>query len=300
MMRAIATTSAAGGLRDDVAIIELGAETLILTHDMMVQGIHWLPNANPADVAWKLLAVNLSDLAAKGAEPLGVLLGFMLGDDDWDIAFASGLQAALAHYGVALLGGDTVGGGDGPRTLGMTALGRAILTPVPMRINAKVGDTLYVTGTLGNAKAGFDLESGAVDADKAAGRMLRAAFNRPAALLTEGQKLVPFVHAMMDVSDGLFIDAQRMADASGLALGIDISKIPLSAEYAALCGDNLESRMEAGSWGDDYQLLFACADDVQLPVAATKIGDFTMGDGLTLLDQDRILDLPASLGFEHR
>lgn len=300
MMRAIATSTAANGLNDDVAILELGAETLILTHDMMVQGLHWLPNASPADVAWKLLAVNLSDLAAKGAQPLGVLLGFTLGDDDWDIAFASGMHDALGHYNVALLGGDTVGASDGARTFGMTAIGRATHAPLPLRSNAKPSDALYVTGALGNAKAGFDLESGAVDAGAHDSRMLRAAFNRPAALLDHGQKLAPVVNAMMDVSDGLFIDAQRMANASGLALSIDISLLPLSADYAALCGDNLDSRIEAGSWGDDYQLLFACARDVQPTVAATKVGDFTKGGGLTLLDQGQGLDLPASLGFEHR
>ncbi|MBP6581658.1 MAG: thiamine-phosphate kinase, partial [Sphingorhabdus sp.] len=98
MMRAIATDPAARGLRDDAAVIELGGESLILTHDMMAEGVHWLQSADPADVAWKLVAVNLSDLAAKGARPLGLLLGFMLGDSDWDRRFAEGLGQVLRQY----------------------------------------------------------------------------------------------------------------------------------------------------------------------------------------------------------
>ncbi len=296
MMRAIATSPAANGLHDDVALIEFGAETLVITHDMMVAGVHWLATADPADVAWKLVAVNLSDLAAKGAEPVGVLLGFMLGKDDWDIGFASGLHAALDHYNVALLGGDTVSEVEGPRSLGMTAIGRATHIPVPTRSAAKAGDCLYVTGTLGDARAGFEMENGRSGGDQS----LRDAFNRPQALLVEGRALASQVHAMMDISDGLFIDAQRMAAASGLGVTIDIAKIPLSRGVVDFFGDTSESRMEAGSWGDDYQLLFACSNDVNLPVTATKVGNFAHGTGLTLMDNGSVIEPPSSLGFEHR
>ena len=96
-MRAMARDPAARGLMDDIAVIELGKETLILTHDMMAEDVHWLPKADPADVAWKLVSVNLSDLAAKGARPLGVLLGLMLGESEWYRRFAAGLDRALAH-----------------------------------------------------------------------------------------------------------------------------------------------------------------------------------------------------------
>ena len=153
----MATDPSARGLLDDTAVIALGTETLILTHDMMAEDVHWLPTADAADVAWKLVSANLSDLAAKGAQPLGVLLGFMLGDDKWDRRFAEGLQAALAHYGVPLLGGDTVSNRGDKRTLGMTAIGAASFTPVPARSGAQPGDVLYVTGTLGDALAGFEM-----------------------------------------------------------------------------------------------------------------------------------------------
>jgi thiamine-monophosphate kinase len=296
MMRSIATSPAANGLQDDVALIEIGSETLVITHDMMVEGVHWLPGANPADVAWKLLAVNLSDLAAKGAHPIGVLLGFMLGSDDWDIGFAAGLHAALNHYNVALLGGDTVSEVAGPRSLGMTAIGRATHIPAPSRTAAKEGDWLYVTGTLGDAKVGFEMENGHSGGDQS----LRDAFNRPKALLDEGRALAPLVHAMMDISDGLFIDAGRMASASGLGVTIDIANIPLSRGYINFCGDTSGSRLEAGSWGDDYQLLFACSNAESLPVAATRVGTFLRGTGLTLIDNGSAIESPMVLGFEHR
>src|SRR6187200_2043141 len=101
-LRALARHPAARGLLDDAAVLEVGSETLVLTHDMLVEGVHFLPSQSRADVAWKLVATNLSDLAAKGAEPLGVLLGYVLGDDEQ--GFVAGLAEVLEHYGVPLLG----------------------------------------------------------------------------------------------------------------------------------------------------------------------------------------------------
>ena len=107
-LRALATDPAARDLIDDAAVLEMGEGALVLTHDMIVEGVHYLPTDPPEDVAWKLVAVNLSDLAAKGARPTGVLLGYALGDGDWDRAFAKGLGTALGTFGLPLLGGDTV------------------------------------------------------------------------------------------------------------------------------------------------------------------------------------------------
>lgn len=295
LMRGIATDAAARGLSDDAAVLDFHGHDLVLTHDVMTEDVHWLPTSDPADVAWKLLSVNLSDLAAKGAQPLGVLLGFALGDDEWDCRFADGMKAALAHYGVSLLGGDTVKG-NGPRTLGMTALGDATHSPVPSRSGAGAGDALWVTGSLGDALAGFECARQGHDQPA----RLLAAYHRPAALLTEGKALAPFVHAMMDVSDGLLLDASRMAAASGLGISIDLGAIPLSSDYLALKGDSLESRIAASSWGDDYQLLFAGPADLQWPVEATMVGHFVEGEGLSLVDGGLPVSLPANLGYEHR
>ena len=145
MLRPLAAHPAARGLVDDAAVLG----DLVFTHDMLVEGVHFLPDDPPQDVAWKLLAVNLSDLAAKGAVPVGVLLGYPLSDDEWDTAFVRGLGEGLAAFDVALFGGDTV---RGPRMLSMTAIGRSACAP--SRSGAKAGDALYVTGTIGRAEIG--------------------------------------------------------------------------------------------------------------------------------------------------
>lgn len=294
-MRAIATDPAARGLLDDTAVVELGNEALILTHDMMAEGVHWLSNADPADVAWKLVASNLSDLAAKGARPLGVLLGFMLGEDDWDRRFAFGLQQVLEHYDVALLGGDTVSNRADKRALAMTAIGAATYRPVPSRSGAQAGDLLYVTGSLGDALAGFELiEAGLTDIGE-----LATAYNRPEPRLKEGRSVAPIVTAMMDISDGLLLDTERMAKASGVEISIDLSLIPLSDDYQQQRGNGLESRLQAASWGDDYELLFAAPVTAVIPVRATLVGRAIAGAGLTLHDAGQPVNLPASLGYQH-
>ncbi len=295
ILRGFAKDPAARGLLDDAAVIEVGDNRLIITHDMMAEDVHFKSNANPADVAWKLVASNLSDLAAKGASPIGVLLGFMLGDDDWDRAFAAGLEKVLGHYGVPLLGGDTVSNRGDKRALGLTALGIATTRPVPSRAGAQVGDIVYVTGTLGDALAGFEL----IDAGFDEVGVLADAFNRPQARLAEGQKLAPFVHAMMDISDGLLIDAERMATASRLGIEIDLACIPLSPAYISYRTDSPESRMQAASWGDDYELLFCASADATINVDATAVGRVIAGGGLTLCNGDAPVKLPPTLGYQH-
>ncbi len=294
-MRAMATDPAARGLLDDTAVIELGEETLILTHDMMAEGVHWLSSADPADVAWKLVASNLSDLAAKGARPLGVLLGFMLGEDEWDRRFAVGLRDALTRYDVPLLGGDTVSNRGDKRALGLTAIGAATHRPVPLRSGAQAGDLLYVTGNLGDALAGFELiEAGFTDIVD-----LGLAYNRPEPRLAEGRALAPIVTAMMDISDGLLLDAERMAAASGVAISIDLSLIPLSASYQKQRGESLDSRTQAASWGDDYELLFTATATAVIPVNATRVGLIGEGAGLSVHEASNPVELPPSLGYQH-
>lgn len=295
ILRGFATDPSARGLLDDAAVIELGNQSVIVTHDMMAEGVHFRSNADPADVAWKLVASNLSDLAAKGAWPIGVLLGFMLGDDAWDRAFAAGLQKVLAHYSVPLLGGDTVTNCGDKRAVGMTALGIATHHSVPSRGGAQDGDILYVTGTLGDALAGYEL----IDAGFDEVGPLANAFNRPMARVSDGRALAPIVHSMMDVSDGLLLDAERMASASQMAIEIDLACIPLSAPYVSYRGDGRDSRIQAASWGDDYQLLFTADAAIQLPVQATAVGRVMRGGGLTLCDGAVSVPLPATLGYQH-
>ncbi|QZH75165.1 MAG: thiamine-phosphate kinase [Erythrobacter sp.] len=244
----------ARGLADDAAVLPLGNEVFVFTHDMMVEGRHFLSGQDMADVAWKLVSTNLSDLAAKGAEPVGVLLGHMLGHGDAD--FLSGLEEVLTHYGVPLLGGDTVSGGP-PRAFGLTAIGRAVHTPVPSRSGAQIGDDLFVTGTLGAAMLGFEaLRDGTTTADI-------TPYTRPMARLAEGCDLAPLATAMMDVSDGLLLDAFRMAEASEVSIAIDSSAVPVA---------DPARRHECLTWGDDYELLFTLPAKTFPPVPATRIG----------------------------
>ena len=196
-LRALPLHPGARELADDCAVLTIGAETLVITHDMMAEGTHFRESADLADVAWKLVATNLSDLAAKGAEPVGVLLGHMLGRED--ARFLKGLHEALTFFGVPLLGGDTIAA-QGARTFGLTAIGRATHAPVPSRSGAQVRDGIYLTGPVGCAMLGFE---GVTE--------YLAAFDRPMPRLADGQALAPHVSAIMDVSDGLLLDSWRMA-----------------------------------------------------------------------------------------
>jgi thiamine-monophosphate kinase len=280
-LRALARHPAARGLRDDAAVLEVGGEALVLTHDMLVEGIHFLPAQSRADVAWKLVARNLSDLAAKGAEPLGVLLGYMLGPDDE--AFCAGLAEVLEHYGVPLLGGDTVSGGP-PQALGLTAVGHAVHRPVPSRGGARPGDALWLTGALGAAMVGFEALREGTGADT-------LAYRRPMARLAEGQALAPLASAMMDVSDGLLLDAWRMAEASEVSLAINGAAVPIAAPEPR--------RLDALRWGDDYELLFTLAPGAEPPIPATRIGAVEpRGFAPLVLDGEPIVNR-AGLGWEH-
>jgi thiamine-monophosphate kinase len=300
-LRALATSPAARGLLDDAAVLG----TLVLTHDLIVEGIHFLADDPPADVAWKLVAVNLSDLAAKGARPVGALLGYTLaGDPAWDGAFVEGLHAALDGFGLPLLGGDTVSLPLGaPRVLGLTALGEAP-GPAPSRSGARPGDSLWVTGSLGDAGAGLKGLRGEGPSDAA----LVERYRNPRPRLEAGQALAPVVSAMMDVSDGLLIDAARMARASGAAVEIDLRSLPLSAAFLSAVGGSREDRIAAATAGDDYELLFAAPADraaellalsERLGLPFSRIGGFRQGSGLRLTDGGEPVPLPGRLGWEH-
>jgi len=314
-LRLLATHEAACELRDDVAVLSppLGRD-LVLTHDMMVEGVHYLPDDAAGDVAWKLLAVNLSDLASKGAVPVGALLGFTLGDDQWDRDFIDGLGRALAHFGTALLGGDTVSPGrrGAPRVLGLTAIGHVPASGVPKRTGARAGDDLWVTGTIGDAGVGLAIARsgvGSTGADPAAERRLARRYRLPMPRLKAGQALAPLASAMMDISDGLLVDAQRMAVASGVQTCIDLALVPLSDALVAVASNDVAARLAAATAGDDYELLFAAAPGnadavrqiaLKLRMSIQCIGKITDGAGIRLMNGADELPLPDHVGWQHR
>lgn len=279
-LRRIATDPAARGLDDDAAVLDVGGERLVLTHDSLLEGVHVRADEDPADIAWKLVAVNLSDLAAKGATPVGVLLTHSLGTGDE--RFLDGLDEVLGTYAVPLLGGDTVRGA-GPRCWSCTAIGRVDHARVPARSGARPGDAVYVTGVLGLAMLGV------AASERGTGSAADLAYRRPRPLLAEGQALAPLASAMMDVSDGLLLDAFRMARASEVAFDLGSETFPVA--------DPARVR-ECVTWGDDYQLLFTADPDLHLPVAARRIGTVNAPDFAPLRVDREIPDL-SRLGFEH-
>lgn len=272
-LRSLPLHPGAQDLRDDAAVIEIGGEALVLTHDAIAEGVHYRPGTDPADIAWKLVAVNLSDLAAKAAEPIGVLIGATLVERAE--RFVEGLRDVLEAYGVKLLGGDTISH-SGPATFGCTAIGRATVRPVPARTGARAGDALYVTGVIGAAMLGFETDG--------------AAYLRPRPRLAEGLALGGHVHAMMDVSDGLLLDVRRMAEASGGTAAIELDAIPFAR--------GVRDRLAAASWGDDYELLFAAPEGTVLPVTATRVGTMLQKAAEPLLLDGK--SPPKRLGYEHR
>jgi thiamine-monophosphate kinase len=297
LMAPLATSQAARGLADDAAVWTppLG-RNLVFTHDILAAGVHYLPGDPPSDVAWKLLAVNLSDLAAMGATPAGVLLALGLSaaeDEAWREAFVAGLGRALETFNVSLWGGDTVTGLD-RAVLGLTAVGWVEPGKALGRNGAQPGDVLYVSGTIGDAGLGLAVARGKAPFDK---RLLNR-FRRPTPRLALGAVLGGVATAGMDISDGLLIDAERLAAASGVALAIDLDAVPLSRPTAGL--DDLLARVTAG---DDYELLFSLPRSGE-PLTSwrtpvTRIGRVLSGAGLSLHFAGQPIPLPTRLGWEH-
>lgn len=287
----LATSPAARGLADDAAVWSppLGRD-LVFTHDVLACGVHYLPGDPPSDIAWKLLAVNLSDLAAMGAKPAGVLLGLGLSaaeDDAWRAAFTTGLGRALDHFDVALWGGDTVTGLD-RAVLGLTAIGHVAPGAALARSGAQTGDAIWVSGSIGDAGVGLAIAKGERPFDK---RLLDR-FRRPTPRLALGRALIGTATACMDISDGLLIDADRMARASGAQFVIDLDAVPTATA----------DRLACATAGDDYELLFtapAGADVARLTkTPVTRIGTVAAGTGVRALADGRDVT-PARLGWEH-
>jgi thiamine-monophosphate kinase len=299
-LKLLATDPAARGLDDDAAVIG----DLVLTHDMIAEGVHFLPSDPPASVGWKLVTVNLSDLAGKGAEPVAALMGYSLGSEsEWDERFLTGVAAACETYGLALVGGDTIALPRGaPRVFGLTAIGRGGET-IPSRSGGKSGDRLWLVGLLGDAAAGLTV----LRADENAAGTLVEAYRRPVPQLAVGRLLAPHARAMMDVSDGLLLDALRLCAASKCGARIDLDSLPLSRAYIAERGADRRARLWAATGGDDYALLAALPADfdplsLSLPsrTILACIGTLTDGEELSLFDAAGEVRLPEQLGYEHR
>lgn len=287
-------------LLDDAARLpgEMGRD-LVLKVDAIVAGVHFFADDPPADIAWKALAVNLSDLAAKGAAPRGFLLALALPPDwteDWLAAFSRGLQAGADATGCPLLGGDTVKT-PGPLTISVTALGSVPAGRMPVRMAARPGDAILVSGTIGDAALGLALRldphapwASALDTPGRAHLLDR--YLRPQPRLALAPALLAHARAAMDVSDGLVGDLRKMLKASGLGGRLALDAVPLSPPATAAVAREPALLERAVTGGDDYEILCTVADtDVDafrahaaaLGVPMTPIGEVVASPAAELL-----------------
>jgi len=310
------TASAPGAfnLVDDVALLE--EQNLVVTKDLMVAGVHFLPK-DPLDlVARKLIRANLSDLAAKGAKPMGYFLGCVwpatIKRDAVEL-FAHGLKEDQDQYRIALYGGDTVAHAvkTAPLTLSATFFGAPPKQGITKRGGAALGDDLYVSGTIGDAGLGLAAlkkEFKFTTVDKAS---LATRYQLPEPRLSLGAALAGLATAAIDVSDGLIADAEHLARASGLRASIEAVAIPRSPAAGAWIAaqDNRWRALAAiAAFGDDYEVLFAAPPAMRrsITVAAkasrtdvTRIGSFTRGAGAGLLNENGAEIPVPSPGFDH-
>jgi thiamine-monophosphate kinase len=226
------------------------------------------------------------------------------GPGKWEEGFLNGVEAACESYGVPLVGGDTIALPVGaPRVLGMTAIGRAF-NHIPDRAGGQADDLLWLVGTVGDAAAGLVQ----LREDRKATGVLVDTFRRPVPQLEAGRALAPHAHAMMDISDGLLLDASRMAEASRCIITIDLDQLPLSRAFVAERGQDLPARLFAATGGDDYALLAALPagfDPVRLSLPSgtrvTRVGSLAAGKAsLSLTYAGEPVELPQRLGFEHQ
>ncbi|RAU22515.1 thiamine-phosphate kinase [Paramagnetospirillum kuznetsovii] len=248
------------GLTDDAAFLAAapGFDTVV-TMDAMVEGVHFLPDDPPDLIARKLVRVNLSDLAAKGAKPVHVMLAaaFVAGtSEDWLRRFAQGLRQDLEEYGVALIGGDTVST-PGPLSLTLTAFGRVEAGRGILRSGAKVGHDVWLSGSLGDAALGLKAIRGQLSGvDEGHLSFLAGRYRLPSPRLRLGQGLVGLAASGMDVSDGLVQDLGHICRASGVGAEIEAARLPLSRAAAQAIAGNQSLLALALEGGDDYELLF--------------------------------------------
>lgn len=270
------------GLTDDVARLpQRPGHELVVTTDAVVEGVDFFGFDPPDSIARKALRVNLSDLAAKGAEPVHYLLNLSLPHTvtpDWLAGFADGLAQDQKLYGVTLLGGDT-GATDGPLSVSITAFGFVSEGKMIRRSGARVGDHVYVTGTVGDSGGGlaiFRRETHSLpDADRDA---LIARYRVPEPPVSFATVLRDIAHASVDVSDGLIADLGHIASASRVRITVDGALVPLSAPLRALWGESALQR--AVTAGDDYQVAFTASPGLSGPF--TRIGQVVEGQGVSL------------------
>ncbi len=300
------------GLTDDAAIVDLPpGERLVVTLDALVAGVHFLASDPPGDIARKIVRVNLSDLAAMGARPVGLLLSLVLPEDvtaGWLDEFAKGLKSDVEEFAVPLIGGDTVSS-PGPLTLSLTALGAVPGEQALTRSGAIVGDGIYVTGTIGDGVLGLEIARGGLeDLEPVLRDSLLARYRRPEPRLSFGARLIGLGHAAIDVSDGLLADLGHICACSDVGARITARTIPLSAGAERVLNSDPLRMSDLLGGGDDYELLFTASPESEtdlhaigeeLGLGVTRIGTIGRGSGLEVEDAEALKLSLKHLGFKH-
>lgn len=303
----LAAREVARGLLDDVAVLRAQG-ALVVTTDAIVEGVHFRADDPIETIAKKALRVNVSDLAAKGAKPVGALLILIWPNDRSAAqiaAFARGLGEDLQHFSVPLLGGDTTST-PGPLTISMTLFGEPLGPRVPSRADAKAGQDIWVTGSLGDAWLGHEVLAGKWKSAHDA--FVVGRYRVPEPRLELAPVVARYAAAAMDVSDGLAADAGKLAAASGVRLAIEVDALPLS-EAARAWRAERSGYGRLFTWGDDYEILFtADAGDrraietavASLGVQAKRIGAVEAGEGVAMRGADGVVLSFETAGHSHQ
>lgn len=306
----LATSAGADGLGDDAATFAGGEGDIVVTVDALAAGVHFFPDDPPEAIAAKALRVNLSDLAAKGAEPFGYVVALALGAGwtaDWARGFAAGLAADNARYGVALLGGDTLRAAGGT-TVSVTAFGRVPTGGIVRRRTARPGDVVTVTGAVGDAALGLLCRLGELPAlpDTARAALLTA-YLYPDPPVAGWRAVRDHARAAMDVSDGLLGDLAKLCRTAGVGAEIDVAAVPLSRPVSVAVALAPALRDRALTGGDDYQILATVAPEMldayraaltAAGVAVAAIGRIVEPAGVVVTDAGRPLAV-ADGRFQH-
>lgn len=300
---AVARADVVLGIGDDAALLAVPpGQRLAVSTDTLVAGVHFPHDAHAFDIGWKALAVNLSDLAAMGAEPAWATLALTLpgADARWVDEFADGFSALARAHDVALVGGDTT---QGPLSITVTIHGFVPEGAALMRSGARIGDGVYVTGTLGDAAAGLRQALAKTVGDP----HLLERLHRPTPRVAQGLVLRGLATACIDISDGLVADLGHVCDASGVGAELDADTLPASPALVAAFGAAARREIQLAG-GDDYELCFTLADAHATGVlraladsgcAATRIGRIVAGKGVQVRDaSDNPVSLPRR-GWEH-
>ena len=292
---------------DDCALVRPAAGMLLaVSTDTLVSDVHFFADADPALLGWKSLAVNLSDLAAMGAQPRWATLALTLPavDESWLAAYADGLYRCAQAYGISLVGGDTT---RGKLSLTLTVIGEVPPDSALRRDGAQVGDTVWVSGNPGDAAFALAALQGRIEIDSAKRSVLEARLHTPVPRVALGLALRRLAHSAIDVSDGLLADLGHILVRSECGAVLDYAQLPLSPIVRELTQHPLFDRCVLAG-GDDYELCFTAAADAEaeilaigagLDVRLTAIGRIVAAPGLQLLDAEGRIMPAAVKGYEH-